>query len=144
MGGGALDVGGSVGLFWGEGEVGRIGFIVLSSLPSVLTEVLFLRTSVASLSFSAVASFTFSPMTLLFWCSPTSTFPFLTCSLMAGVCTTRPASSHPPPSTPTPKSTPTTAPPTTTRRRRPPPTIREVRPPPEPSPSPSIGLLSRL
>ena len=55
MGGGALDVCGSVGLSWGEVAVGRIGFNVLSSLPSVLTEVLFLRLSVASLSFSAVA-----------------------------------------------------------------------------------------
>ena len=139
------DVDGNVGMFCGKEVVlGGVGFDVLSSLPSVLAKVLFLHISVASLSFSAVASFTFLPVTLLFWCSPTSTFPFLTCSLMAGVCTTRPASSPPPPSTPTPKSTPTTAPPTTTRRRRPPPTRRGVRPPPDPPTSPSIGLLSRL
>ena len=60
------DVDGNVGLFFGEEVVlGGVGFDVLSSLPSVLTEVLFLRISVASLSFSAVASFTFSPKTLL-------------------------------------------------------------------------------
>ena len=46
------DVDGNVGK---EVVLGEVGFDVLSSLPSVLTEVLFLRTSVASLSFSAVA-----------------------------------------------------------------------------------------
>ena len=62
------DVEGIVGLFCGKEVVlGEFGFDVLSSLPSVFTEVLLLLISVASLSFSAVASFTFSPVTLSFW-----------------------------------------------------------------------------
>merc|ERR1719500_2464003 len=99
--------------------------------------------SVASLPFSPAAAaapspfLTFSSLTVF----TTSTFPLLTLSLLAGVCT-RGSLSPPPPITPRPTRAPATAPPMTTSRRTRPPTRRGVRPPPEPPPSPSIRFLN--